>query len=249
MPDSTNQTQIDLSKALREIEQLRTLLRQAEEQKLHRRKSIDQKLKEFARELRVPLTSVLGFTDLLSVTHKGNPTELNQIAIAGHQLMKLVSTLEDESLLNIPEPPAATEVLEAEPAPAEPEREIVLHVEDNESNFRLVERILAERPEISMEWAENGELGLTKASQHLPSLILLDLNLPDMHGSDLLRQLKSNPLTKDVPVIVVSADISPTQIERMLQAGASNYLTKPFEIKRLLCLVDEGLRHTTKLAA
>ncbi len=243
MPHSTN------INPEREIEQLRAQLRKTEEQRAHLRDTIVQKLKVFAREVRVPLTSVLGFTDLLSVTHKGNPTELNQIAIAGHQLMKLIGSLEDESFLNLPELPVGSEAFESSTEPAAPEREIVLHVEDNEGNFRLIERILAERPDLSLEWAENGETGLTKAIQHTPSLILLDLNLPDMHGSDLLGQLKHNPLTKDIPVIVISADVSPTQIERMLQAGANNYLTKPFEIKRLLCLVDEGMNRSRGLAA
>ena len=210
---------------------------------------LPRKLKEFARELRVPLTSVLGFTDLLSVTHKGNPTELNQIAIAGHQLMKLVSQLESEQLLNLPEEPAGAETFEPEATVPVPSREIVLHIEDNETNFRLIERILDQLPGLSVEWAVNGEEGLTKAIQHTPALILLDLNLPDIHGSDLLRQLKSNPLTKDVPVIVVSADVSPTQIERMLQDGATNYLTKPFEIKRLLCLVGEALHRAANVTA
>jgi DNA-binding response OmpR family regulator len=72
-------------------------------------------------------------------------------------------------------------------------------------------------------------------------LILLDLNLPDLHGSDLLVRVRNNPLTAQIPVIVLSADASPSRIERMLQAGARNYLTKPFDIKRLLCLVDETL--------
>ncbi len=249
MPDSTNKGPTQNQNVVREIEQLRAQLRSAEEQRLHLRETIDSKLKEFARELRGPLASVLGFTDLLSVTHKGNPAELNQIAVAGHQLMKLVSQLENDELLSLPDEPAGSDAFEAESIVPVPTREIVLHIEDNETNFRLIERILDQRPDLSVEWGANGEEGLTKAIQHTPALVLLDLNLPDIHGSDLLRQLKSNPLTKDVPVIVISGDVSPTQIERMLQAGATNYLTKPFEIKRLLCLVDEALQNATKMAA
>src|SRR5947209_15637132 len=135
MPDSINNTSTDLARALREIEQIRAQLRRAEEQRLHCRKSTLAQLKAFAREVRVPLTSVLGFTDLLSVTHKGNPTELNQIAIAGNQLMKLVSSLEDESLLNIPEQPAGPGSFESEAEPPASERELILHIEDNETNF------------------------------------------------------------------------------------------------------------------
>jgi CheY-like chemotaxis protein len=64
-----------------------------------------------------------------------------------------------------------------------------------------------------------------------------------------LARLRGNRLTASIPVIVLSADVLPSQIERMLQAGARNYLTKPFEIKRLLCLVDESLALAPQAAA
>jgi CheY-like chemotaxis protein len=117
----------------------------------------------------------------------------------------------------------------------------ILHIEDNETNFRLVERILEDRANLHLSWACSGQEGLALALQQRPALILLDLNLPDMHGGELLSEFRNNAKTRDIPVIVLSADISPTQIEKMLQAGARDYLTKPFEIKRLLCLVDDAL--------
>ena len=73
----------------------------------------------------------------------------------------------------------------------------------------------------------------------MPQVILLDLNLPDMHGSELLERLQALPATAQTPVIVISADATPSQIERMLAAGARNYLTKPFEIRRFLFMFDE----------
>lgn len=243
MSDLIESLQTELTKAHGEIEQLRNDLQRAELRKLALCETAERKLKSFGREFRVPLASVLGFADLLSVTCKGDTNELNQIAIAGHQLMDLITDLEKSQVLSLLEDEPVDPVpLEPEPpAPANSSSHVVLHVEDNETNFRLVERILEEREGLSVIWAKNGEEGIAQTVQQNPALVLLDLNLPDIHGGELLQQLKSNPATKDIPVIVVSADVSSSQIERMLQAGASNYLTKPFEIKRLLCLVDEAL--------
>ena len=70
-------------------------------------------------------------------------------------------------------------------------------------------------------------------------MILLDLNLPDMHGAEVLRRLQEQPETAGIPVVVLSADATPSQIERLLSAGARNYLTKPFDIDPFLALVDE----------
>jgi len=241
MSELIESLQTELTKAHGEIDQLRKDLQRADSRKLVVCEAAQRKLQNFAREFRVPLASVLGFTDLLSVTYKGETNELNQIAMAGHQLMDLVTRLEEAEALSLLEDEPV------DPAPPEPSMhpaaasQVVLHVEDNETNFRLVERILEDRGDLSVLWAKNGADGINQSLKNNPALVLLDLNLPDIHGSELLQQLKNNPATKDIPVIVLSADVSPTQIERMLQAGASNYLTKPFEIKRLICLVDEAL--------
>ncbi len=245
MFELTQSLQEELVNARQEIDQLRQDLQRANAQKAALSQAAQQRLQEFAREFRVPLASVLGFTDLLSVIYKEDTKELNQLAIAGHQLMTLINGLEKVQVLDLLEddvvqlPLAVLE--ESAPETEHGKLQVVLHVEDNETNFRLVERILESRENLSVLWAKNGEEGISQSVNNNPALVLLDLNLPDIHGSELLQQLKNNPATKNIPVIVLSADVSPTQIERMLQAGASNYLTKPFEIKRLLCLVDETL--------
>jgi CheY-like chemotaxis protein len=243
MSETTQTLQRELSRAKSEIDHLRNQLRQARSETELSREQLKHGLQEFAREVRVPLTSVLGFTDLLSVTHKDNPTDLNQIAMAGHQLMSLVANLENTAAAF--STPAA--ISSAPPVPVAEKTSLVrkvLHIEDNETNYRLVERILEDRANLQLLWACNGAEGIAFAFEHIPSLILLDLNLPDTHGGELMAKLKSHPPTARIPVIVLSADISPSQIERMLQAGARNYLTKPFDIKRLLCLVDEALALT-----
>jgi len=115
----------------------------------------------------------------------------------------------------------------------------VLCVEDSEPNFRLLENILRDRPGTDLVWAETGEKGIEMARAKTPQLVLLDLDLPDIHGSKVLEQLQTHPETAQTPVIVISADATPSQIERMLSAGARNYLTKPFDIRRFLCMFDE----------
>ncbi|MEO7166970.1 MAG: response regulator [Spartobacteria bacterium] len=124
----------------------------------------------------------------------------------------------------------------------------VLCVEDSEPNFRLIENILRDRPGMDLVWADTGEKGLEMARDQPPRLVLLDLDLPDIHGSKVLEGLQAQPATAQTPVIVISADATPSQIERMLSAGARNYLTKPFEIRRFLCMFDEVLSGPTGLA-
>jgi CheY-like chemotaxis protein len=233
----------DLEQANREITQLREKLGNALAEVTRVREEMRHTLQKFAREFRAPLTTVLGFSDVLSATDKAHRSELNQIAIAGHELMELIKDLE--------QPVTPTPVKTDGPKKVEdlaPLVHTVLHVEDNETNFRLTERILEDRPNIELLWGATGEQALELASKHSPALILLDLNLPDIHGSEVLARLRNNALTAQIPVIVLSADASPSRIERMLQAGARNYLTKPFDIKRLLCLVDETLQSAQTLA-
>jgi signal transduction histidine kinase len=117
----------------------------------------------------------------------------------------------------------------------------VLSIEDNLSNVRLLEAILRKRPEISLLTAMQGSIGLDLAFQHHPDLILLDVNLPDLMGTVVLERLKADPLTQDIPVIVLSADATPLQMQRLLSSGAMAYLTKPLDVGKFLSLLDETL--------
>jgi len=120
----------------------------------------------------------------------------------------------------------------------------LLYIEDNLSNLRLVERILARRPEVTLLSALQGRLGLDLARGHLPDLILLDLQLPDLRGDEVLRQLRADPATADIPVVMISADATTGQIERLRAAGANEYLTKPINIRSFLAIVDAALPRT-----
>jgi CheY-like chemotaxis protein len=108
----------------------------------------------------------------------------------------------------------------------------VLYIEDNVDSARLMERIFSRWPGVRLISAMQGRLGLDLAQQHHPDLILLDLHLPDMHGLDVLERLRSNAATRDIPVVVTSADATPGQVERLRAAGADDYLTKPLDISR-----------------
>lgn len=120
-------------------------------------------------------------------------------------------------------------------------RHKVLYIEDNPPNLRLVERILARRDDIETIEAMQGGIGLALAQEHHPDLILLDLHLPDLPGDQVLQQLKSNPNTATTPVVILSADATPHQIERLLAAGAITYLTKPLDVQQLLSVVEQTL--------
>jgi CheY-like chemotaxis protein len=109
----------------------------------------------------------------------------------------------------------------------------------NLANVRLMERIVARRREVTLFHAKRGRLGLELISSSQPDLILLDLHLPDMSGEEVLRRLQAETNSKDIPTVVVSADASPGQIRRILEMGASGYITKPFDVEELLRWFDD----------
>jgi CheY-like chemotaxis protein len=117
----------------------------------------------------------------------------------------------------------------------------ILYIEDNLSNLRLIERIISDRPQIRLLSAMQASLGLELARDHLPDLILLDLHLPDMAGEEALRRLREDPRTRTIPVVMISADATQAQINRLLAAGADEYLTKPLDVARFLQTVEAML--------
>ena len=117
----------------------------------------------------------------------------------------------------------------------------MLYIEDNVANLSLIETIFAERPAILLRSALQGRLGLELAFEHRPDLILLDLHLPDISGEAVLHELQRDARTREIPVVIISADATTGQPERLRKAGASAYLTKPLDVDRLLETVDEAL--------
>jgi PAS domain S-box-containing protein len=140
------------------------------------------------------------------------------------------------------EPPGAAPAPPPRPAPeASGHRQTVLYAEDNPSNLRLVERVLAERGGVRLLTTARGQEVQGMVRQHRPELVLLDLHLPDVDGEEVLRRLQADPGTAEVPVVVVSADVTPAHIERVLAAGARSYLTKPLDVVQFRAVVDSLL--------
>ena len=187
---------------------------------------------ELSQKLRTPLNAIIGFAELVAM-RPGNATkdpDVQHILKASRDLLEIIN----RELADPNTPPPKTEPSLVPPLSCD-----VLYVEDDLVNFTLVERILEFRPTLKLLHASRGKAGVELAQIHHPKLILLDLNLPDMHGLEVIQRLQSDPSTAQVPVVVLSADATPSQIERLLAAGARNYLTKPFDIDPFLAVVDE----------
>ena len=120
----------------------------------------------------------------------------------------------------------------------------VLHIDDDPKSVASVKLLLESQRKLKVLSAKNGEEGISLAKIHAPRLILLDLELPDIHGAEVIQRLQKEPACADIPVVVLSGDTTPSQIERLLVLGARNYLTKPFQVRTLLAVVDEVLQET-----
>ena len=132
---------------------------------------------------------------------------------------------------------------------AYPAARTVLYVEDMVENLRLVEQILKQRPSTTVIPAMLAGVALDLARQHRPDLILLDLNLPDMPGRDVMHQLRTDPATRDIPIVILSADAGQPVIDELLATGATAYLTKPIKVRQLLQTVDDILGQASPAAA
>ncbi|SDM47596.1 ATP-binding protein [Polaromonas sp. JS666] len=141
----------------------------------------------------------------------------------------------------------------AAPAPADPQTCTVLYVEDNPANLMLVEDLIARRPDFRLLSARDGISGIAIAKAALPDFILMDINLPGISGITAMKILSEDPLTKHIPVVALSANAMPRDIEKGLQAGFFRYLTKPIKINEFMETLDLMLSlakaRTDRLAA
>jgi CheY-like chemotaxis protein len=127
------------------------------------------------------------------------------------------------------------------PPPTAPARAgTVLYIEDNLSNLELVSRIFERQGGIRVVPAMLASLGLELARDR-PDLILLDLHLPDMKGEEVLTRLRADPATRDIPVVVMSADATPGIVDRLIAMGASAFVTKPIAIADFLAITGRLL--------
>ena len=181
------------------------------------------------RALRPQINAIVKMAELLKTKTPGDEAA-QQISANARALLDLISRHSEESRND-------------GSANGSQSKEVcdVLYFEDDPRTFLTIKTLLKSQRALKILQAANGETGLALAQTHLPRLILLDLDLPDMHGSEVIQRLQTEPATSHIPVVVVSGDATPSQIERLLVLGARNYLTKPVRAEPFLVVIDDIL--------
>ena len=127
-------------------------------------------------------------------------------------------------------------------------RHTLLYVEDNPANMKLVEQLIGRRSDITLFTAVNGTLGVEIARSARPTVILMDIHLPGMSGIEALKILRHDPVTAHIPVVALSANAMPRDIERGMEMGFFRYLTKPIKVDEFMQTLDEALKFAGKQA-
>jgi len=122
----------------------------------------------------------------------------------------------------------------------------VLYIEDDPANIFLVEQIFERRRDLRLLTANSCHGGIMMAQDFHPDLIIMDIELPDLNGFDALKILRNDPKTHQVPIVALTSDAFPEQIEKGINAGFCNYITKPFKIDALMKALDEHLLYSPK---
>jgi CheY-like chemotaxis protein len=129
---------------------------------------------------------------------------------------------------------AESPIVVPEQVPSGARLRTLLYVEDNPANMTLVEQLIARRPDIRLMTAVNGTLGIEAARTSQPTVILMDINLPGISGVEALKVLRRDPATSHIPVVAISANALPRDIQSSLEAGFFRYLTKPIKVKEFM---------------
>jgi CheY-like chemotaxis protein len=124
----------------------------------------------------------------------------------------------------------------------------LLYVEDNPANLKLIEQLIARRRDIRLLTAREGSLGIQLARDHQPDVILMDINLPGISGIEALKILREDPITAQIPVVALSANAMPRDVEKGLQAGFFRYLTKPIKVNEFMDTLDVALKFAAQEA-
>ncbi|NBV18371.1 ATP-binding protein [Janthinobacterium sp.] len=122
----------------------------------------------------------------------------------------------------------------------------LLYVEDNPANLTLVEEIVRYCPQLQLLTARDGRLGVEMARSHLPQLILMDINLPHINGTDALQLLRADPRTAHIPVIALTANAMPGDVERSMAMGFYRYLTKPINLEEFTEAINSTLAYVAQ---
>jgi CheY-like chemotaxis protein len=168
---------------------------------------------------------------------QGSTEDRDAVVGRGERLVELLRSVRRGQA-----PPALSE----EPEDPGTGSAVVLHIEDNASNLKLVERILERRPGIELSEARTGSEGLALAAALRPTVVVLDLRLPDISGEEVLRRLRADEATRDTAVVVVSAEARPSEADRVLAAGADDFLVKPIDVRTFLEIVDRLLARAAR---
>jgi PAS domain S-box-containing protein len=126
----------------------------------------------------------------------------------------------------------------ATPRPAAARQATILYVEDNPINALIIRELVGRRPDIALHVAPDGTSGVAQAQALRPDLVLLDMQLPDFDGHEVLRRLRADATTERIPVIAVSANAMPDDIQRALSAGMADYWTKPLDFGAFMNALD-----------
>ena len=129
------------------------------------------------------------------------------------------------------------------------QKHTLLYVEDNPANLELVEQIIARRTDLCMISATDGTIGIAFARAYLPKVILMDINLPGISGIEAMRTLRADPKTAHIPVVAVSANAIPSDIEKGLKAGFFSYVTKPIQVSQFMAALNAALFYSQTSAA
>jgi PAS domain S-box-containing protein len=133
--------------------------------------------------------------------------------------------------------------------PAAARQRTLLYVEDNPANMKLVEKLIAQRPDIHLLSAVNGTLGIEVARASRPEVILMDINLPGISGIEAMKILREDPGTAHIPIVALSANAMPRDIEKGMEAGFFRYLTKPIRVKEFMDTLNVALEFAEKRMA
>jgi signal transduction histidine kinase/ActR/RegA family two-component response regulator len=117
----------------------------------------------------------------------------------------------------------------------------LLYVEDNPANLELVELLIARRPDLRLLSAADGSTGIEFARAYQPEVILMDANLPGISGIDAMKILRADPATRHIPIVALSANAQPRDIEKGIEAGFFSYITKPIKVDLFLDALDTAL--------
>jgi signal transduction histidine kinase/ActR/RegA family two-component response regulator len=141
---------------------------------------------------------------------------------------------------------AASTAMAPSPIAAGSRNRLLLYVEDNPANLNLIEQLIARRPELRLLTAQNGKDGINLAREYVPEVILMDINLPGISGIDAMKIIQRDPVTAHIPIVALSANAIPSDIEKGLEAGFFRYLTKPIKVNAFMDTLAVALDHAER---